>query len=279
MKKITERTVSNKMKVLERKALSNKHEWGNVLICAGSFGMAGAAVMAGHGALKGGSGLVTYYVNRDIIPILQTSLPQAMCIDIEEEILLSKYDSIAIGPGLLTDLGEKRLHRFLRGYGNNLIIDAESLNVLARSDTLYMVKERVGGTVLTPHEGEMARLLGVSGKAVKEDRIGAARQLWEKTKATVVLKGYETIVITEKGDEYCNSTGNPGLATGGTGDVLTGLIAAFASQGMDSKDAAICAVYVHGKAGDKCAKAFGEISMNAMDVAHMIGPTIKKIME
>lgn len=271
--------VASALKHIERSPLSGKYDYGHTLICAGSPGMAGAAVLAGRSALKGGSGLVTYYVDQTIIPILQTSVPEAMCIDIENDILLSKYDAIAVGPGLLTELGEKRLERFLKGYGNNLIIDAESLNVLAKSNKLNMVKERLGRTILTPHEGEMARLLGVQSSAVKEDRMGAARQLHERTKATVVLKGYETIVVSADGKEFVNTSGNPGLATAGTGDVLTGLIAAFSAQGLDVKQAAICGVYVHGKAGDLCAKKHGQISMTAGDVVEKLGQVIKDIVE
>ena len=279
MVKITKKYVSEKMKEIKRRPDANKYSSGSIMICAGSYGMAGAAIMCGKGALYSGAGLITYNVVEEIIPVLQVAVPEAMCTSIEKDMLLSKYDAIAIGPGLLTEIGERRLRRFIKGYNNKLIVDAESLNILAKTKSLDLIKERTESTVLTPHEGEMARLIGFDSTAVKEDRVGAARKLHELTGADVVLKGHETIVITRDGDEFINSTGNPGMATGGSGDVLTGLITSLAAQGLSSSDAAVCGVYIHGRAGDICAKEYGVLGMSALDIADKLREALADVLK
>jgi NAD(P)H-hydrate epimerase len=271
MESITADSVKEKLHLIKRAEDANKTDLGHLLICAGSFGMAGAAVMCGTGALKCGSGLVSFYCQKEIIPILQISLPQAMCIDIDSNVTMMKYSAIAIGPGFLIKSGEKSLSRFISGYAGTMVIDAQSLNVLAeRRGLMDELKRRSGDSVLTPHEGEMARLLGVESKAVKEDRIGAALRLHDLTGSTIVLKGSGTIIVKKDGSALINTTGNPGMATGGSGDVLTGMTAAPAAQGMCADDAAECGVFLHGMAADICRRYTGEISMTAMDIADAV---------
>lgn len=268
MEQITKETVRKKLSVIRRADDANKSDLGHLLICAGSYGMAGAAVMCGTGALKSGSGLVTFYCNKEIIPILQVSLPQAMCIDIDNNVVMQKFSALAIGPGLMTKTGERRLGDFINGFTRPMVIDAQALNVLASApDMMAAVKKRTGDTVMTPHEGEMARLLGKESRDVKADRTGAVHRLHEMTGSVAVLKGKETLIAGKNGKVYINTTGNPGMATGGSGDVLTGMIAALAAQGMSAEDAAVCGVFLHGRAADICRRYTGEISMTAMDIA------------
>ena len=270
MIKITRDLVKEKLQVIERKSDANKKDFGHLLICAGTEGMAGAAVMCGKGAVKSGCGLLTYYVEKEIIPILQVTLPEAMCIDLESDPDLGKYDSVAIGPGLLNKMGPTRLERFVKEFDGPLVIDAESLNVIAKNDHFDDLTERLNNTVLTPHEGEMARMLDIDYRVVRKDRQAAAKQLQKKTGAVVVLKGRNTIVASSGSMMHVNTSGNAGMATGGSGDVLTGMIAALCCQGMNAHDAALCAVYIHGRAGDLAAGKKGMISMTAMDIIEEI---------
>ena len=285
MKKLTEDIIKKDLEAIKRKEDANKTDFGHLLVCAGTFGMAGAAVMCGGAALRSGCGLLTFMAEKEIIHILQTSLPQAMCMDIEKDAEPGKYSAIAIGPGLVNRAGEGKLERLLTGsedgskaeYEGEMVIDAQSLNVIAENGWHERLKNKGTGRVLTPHEGEMARLLGVDSKTVKVDRPGAAEKLYEMTGCNIVLKGKETIICGAEG-LFVNPTGNPGMATGGSGDVLTGMIAAFACQGMTAFDAACAGVYIHGLAGDLAAGKYGVVSMTALDITEMIPAALNKML-
>jgi NAD(P)H-hydrate epimerase len=194
-----------------------------------------------------------------------------MCIDIEKNLEMGKYDAVTFGPGLVNEISARRLKlkRFMTEYNVPLIMDAEALKMTAENNDFEILKKRNGNTVLTPHEGEMAKLLGVDYKDVRSNREAAAIQLQKMSGAVVVLKGSKTLVASGS-MMHVNTSGNPGMATGGSGDILTGMIASLAAQGMNVCDAAVCAVYLHGRAGDIAAQKKGMISMNAMDLIEEI---------
>ena len=156
-----------------------------------------------------------------------------------------------------------------------MVLDADALNLLAEDESL--LHDACGSVVLTPHPGEAGRLLGYSAKQINEDRTGSALQLAEKYSATVVLKGANTVVATPDQKTYVNTTGNPGMATAGSGDVLTGIISALAGQGLDGVRAALAGVYIHGLAGDIGAKKHGEYGLLASDIAAYTGVAIDRI--
>jgi len=253
---------------------ANKGDFGRVLVVAGSKGMAGAAILCAKGALRAGAGLVTVSVDDELLPIIQCAVPEATCVPraFNAE-MLSVYDSIAIGPGLGVSGETLELVTYiLENYGGKIVLDADALNVIA--GTNITLDE---DTVITPHPGEAARLLGIDVPSVQSQREASASVLAEKFRCVAVLKGSSTLIAgTNPGEDlYINNTGNPGMATGGSGDVLTGVIASFLGQGMDSRTAACAGVYIHGFAGDLLAKELGEYGLIAGDLPLGIARTIK----
>jgi NAD(P)H-hydrate epimerase len=259
------------------------------MIIAGSLGKAGAAVMAAKGALRSGAGLVSVAAPLGLIPVIQQQVMEAMCIPAGENIdgtlgigaeneLLKASDSMsacAIGPGLTTHYETVHVVRnLLQRMTLPLVIDADGLNAIAgTSDILKKAKAPV---VVTPHPGEMARLLGVTADEVQKDRIGASSDFAKQYGVTVVLKGAGTIIAAPHGEVFINTTGNPGMARGGTGDVLTGMIGSLLAQGYGPTPAACLAVYLHGLAGDLAAEEKGETGMIAGDVVEKIPEAILK---
>jgi len=267
---------------------ANKGDFGRVLVIAGSKGMAGAAILCVKGALRAGAGLVTVSLPNELFPIMQTAVPEAICTkrpggatydggDTLNTVMsperLAAFDSIVIGPGLGAsfDTWEIVMH-VLENYGGKLVLDADALNVLAGTSTTLDTD-----TVITPHPGEAARLLGVNADIIQSRREASAAVLAEKFGCIVVLKGSGTIVAATNPilKLYLNSTGNPGMATGGSGDVLSGVIAAFLGQGMDTQTAACAGVYIHGFAGDLMVKEYGETGLIAGDLPLGVARTIK----
>lgn len=264
--------------LLDRPATAYKNQYGKILVMAGSPGMAGAAVLCGTACLRTGSGLVQYCVPEIIRDVLQIAVPEATCLPRERDTLNTPYDVIAVGPGLgdhKTDrpLLEHLLHRY-RGI---LVLDADGLNDLTRFHLESAACHCPAHLIMTPHEGEAARLLGTERL---QNRDEAVRALAGQYHATVVLKGHETLICSPDGLMRANrETGNPGMATGGSGDVLTGMIASLAGQGLTAPDAAACGVYLHGAAGDLCMKQFGQAGMLAGDLCRAIPLAMKKIKE
>ncbi len=270
--------------VKERPREIHKGQCGRVLIIAGSVGMAGAAVLSAGGALRSGAGLVKIAAPDKIFPILQTAVPQATCMSISDCFSLRSpevYGAIAIGPGMGVDESNYRLiSGILRDYNGPVILDADGLNSLCRFDKgLETVRQREHMTVMTPHPGEADRLLAAVGeKGVKEKgRVGAAETLAEKTGAVILLKGAGTLVAMNKKGTYINTTGNPGMATGGSGDVLTGVIAALAAYGIDPHDAVKSGAFIHGMAGDIAAERLGQWGMTSVDIVAALPAAFKKI--
>lgn len=260
---------------------TSKRDYGKVLIFAGSEGMMGAGVLCTEAALRGGAGLVTLCCPREWFLVPQTAVPEAMCLARDIDSLtsekLNEYEAIAFGPGLGkgSDVDEL-LFKIFACYSGTLVLDADGLNALAASEELQTAcRPEAGrrcGLILTPHCAEAARLLGCAYADVAADRAAAAALLSERFAATAVVKGHGTVVCLDGGRTFVNTTGNPGMATGGAGDVLTGLTAAFAAQlaarGAETAPAALAAVWLHGKAGDIAARDFGEYSLIAGDITN-----------
>ncbi|OGW50366.1 MAG: hypothetical protein A2078_12860 [Nitrospirae bacterium GWC2_57_9] len=275
-----------------RAADAHKGTFGHLLVVAGSLGKAGAAVMAARSALRSGAGLVSVATPNSQVAIVQQQIVEAMCIPSAESIdgtlgigaeteLLkqaSRMTACAIGPGLSTHYETvTTVRNMVQHMSLPLVIDADGLNALAGS--LDLLKKLKAPVVLTPHPGEMARLLGVSTADVQKDRIDVASGFAAKYKVTVVLKGAGTVVASPDGSIFINSTGNPGMATGGTGDVLTGMIGSFLAQGYTAPQAACLGVYLHGFAGDIVAREKGEPGMIAGDLIEKIPQAIKETID
>ena len=289
---ITEEIVKNRIE--RRKREIHKGDCGRVLIVSGSEGMMGAAILACRGALRSGAGLVQLMIPKELFPIAQAAVPEATCLSRTFPADLQRYDAVALGPGLGT--GEQSVEGvkyILRSYEGPLVLDADGLNIVASCRLFEDLRKRKGKTVITPHMGEAERLLKqgfgendtFSYRSSRyEDRLCIALALREITGAVVVLKGASTIVATSEGKTYINTTGNPGMATGGSGDVLTGLIAGLWAQKsgesrLNGEEAAVCGVFLHGLAGDLAAEFLGEYGLIAGDIADSIPFAIKKILE
>lgn len=270
-------------KLKPREVDAHKGDFGKVCIIGGSVGMSGAAALAGRAALRAGAGLVRVAVPKSVLPIVASIEPCFTTIALPEDdrgrisskaignILdaAGENDALAFGPGVGTS-GELRsvLETLLRQDGLRLVIDADGLNNLAGiRNWPSSLKAR---TILTPHPGEMKRLWSsLFREQLPPERQEQAMKLAQRTKSVVVLKGAGT-VVTDGQQVYVNTTGNPGMATAGSGDVLTGVITALLGQGLSDFDAAVLGVYVHGLAGDIAAERVGQISLIATDIAQAL---------
>ncbi|MGI4735123.1 MAG: NAD(P)H-hydrate dehydratase [Janthinobacterium lividum] len=265
----------------KRAKFGYKNTFGHALLLAGSRGKMGAAVLASGGCLRGGVGLLTVRVPGDGYDIIQTTRPEAMCLpDPQPDFLselpdLTPYQAIGIGPGLgQEDASRAVLERLLREARVPLVIDADALNLLGTHRELLDLLP--SDTVLTPHLGEFARLT----EKTKDDyhRLDLLREFAQRHRCIVVLKGAYTATATPDGQVYFNGTGNPGMGTGGSGDVLTGLMLALrADQRLDAVLAARLAVLAHGHAGDLAAAAMGEAGLIAGDLVAHIGPALQRL--
>jgi hydroxyethylthiazole kinase-like uncharacterized protein yjeF len=265
---------------------SNKGKFGHVLIVGGSYGKAGAAMMASLSALRTGAGLVTTAVPKSILNTVASVAPELMMEPLAEgeegavsfknleglklDSLLKKITVVAIGPGLSTEGDAPAFARqIVEKTTLPIVIDADALNAFEGKANLLNGKGRV--MVLTPHPGEMARLVGMTVKQVEADRIGLARRFATEHHLTLVLKGWRTLVAHPDGSIAVNTTGNPAMAKGGSGDILTGIVAAMLAQYPNDVASAVeAAVYLHGLAGDLAAIAMDEHTVLATDtVAHL----------
>jgi NAD(P)H-hydrate epimerase len=262
---------------------SHKGDFGRVLIVAGSVGKTGAAHLAALGALRSGAGLVTVATPRACLPVVASMGAEYMTIPLEEtpagtvdfraleRVLDVKADVIAAGPGLGQDPGTSAfVHGLVERSGIPLVLDADALNAFAGEPERLAGREGVE-IVITPHPGEMARLLNVPVEAVQQDRLGRARSFAASHRLHVVLKGHRTLIAGAEGRSFVNLTGNAGMATGGTGDLLTGMIAAWLAQLLDAEAACKLAVYLHGAAGDLAESDEGQIALMATDIAGRLG--------
>jgi NAD(P)H-hydrate epimerase len=262
-----------------RAAESHKGSFGRVLVVGGAPGTAGAAALAARGALRSGAGLVDVACPESVYEMIGAAVTEALvhplpsaddgslgvsAADLAD--LVEAASVVVIGPGLGTGAAAATMVRELvRGESPPVVVDADGLNALG--DDLATVAESSGVRILTPHPGEAGRLLGCDTREVQADRPAAVRELADRSGAIVVLKGYRSLIAAPGRVTVVNPTGNPGMATGGTGDVLAGAIGALLGQGLEPFRAAWVGAWLHGAAGDAVAAEVGEISMTAGDLA------------
>ncbi|HJW15654.1 MAG TPA: NAD(P)H-hydrate dehydratase [Flavisolibacter sp.] len=264
-----------------RNEFSHKGNFGHALLIAGSYGKMGAAVLATRACMRSGAGLTTVFVPRCGYSILQSTAPEAMVMTDEKEEHLSslpgeldKYAAIGIGPGIGTEESTQKIVSFItRRYTRPLVIDADALNILSQHKDL--LSHIPADSILTPHPKEFDRLFG--DHANDFERINTASIKASELKCIVVLKGHHTIVATPGGQIFFNSTGNAGMAKGGSGDVLTGILTALKAQGYESEQAAILGVYIHGLAGDLAASKLSMESMLASDIIEALSIAFPQI--
>lgn len=277
----------------EREAASHKGDYGHVLLVAGSPGKAGAAVLAARAAVRGGAGLVTAAVPEPVLNVVDLGSIESMTLPLPAaesgQIARAALDEVvaaaegkaalAMGPGLGQDPETaETVRRLALAVPLPLVLDADAINAFAGHRSRELAK-REAETVLTPHPGELGRVLSIPSSEVQADRVAAARRAAAETGTVVVLKGNRTLIAIPDGTVYINPTGNPGMATGGTGDVLTGLIAALLGQGLEALEAACLGVYLHGLAGDLAAEAKGQASLAAGDLLDFLPAAFKALEE
>ncbi|MFZ5969464.1 MAG: NAD(P)H-hydrate dehydratase [Bacillota bacterium] len=273
-----------------RKKDTHKGNYGKAYIVAGSTGMTGAAMLTAEAILRSGAGLLKVAIPQSLNNIMEVRLTEAITVplpelkrgcvgisDIDKIIkIMEQSDVIAVGPGS----GQSReLEEVLRNVFENssipMVLDADALNAIAHRLELFNLLK--SPAVLTPHVGEMSRMTGISVEEINANRIQIAQDFSKKWNAIIVLKGVRTVVASPEGEVYINTTGNPGMATAGSGDVLTGIITGFIAQGIDPFLAAAAAVYVHGDAGDRAAERLGEYGLIAGDLVLELPQAIKNI--
>ncbi len=275
--------------VTPRAPESHKGDFGRVLIVAGSVGRTGAAALAAEGAMRSGAGLVTVACPRSCQPVIAALGREFMTEPLEETpfgnvdvaaaeaVLALHADVVALGPGLGIGAGVAGfVHEILERGDAPLVLDADALTAFA-GDPARLTGREGRDVIVTPHPGEMARLLGCAVEDVQADRMGTAADFARTHRLYVVLKGHRTLIATPDGKLFVNPTGSPGMATGGTGDVLTGMLAAWLAQLLDAEAACRLAVYLHGAAGELADADSGEVSMTAGDLIDHVGDAILEL--
>lgn len=255
--------------VLPRLKNSHKGTFGHALLISGSYGKMGATVLCSKACLRTGVGLLTAHIPQCGLSVLQTAVPEAMCTTSDDATHITnlpeieKFDAIGIGPGLGTDIQTQNILKLLiQNIKNPFVIDADALNILAENKTWLAFLPSL--CILTPHPKEFERLVG---KWINdEERLKLQTEFSIKNNLVVVLKGSNTSIALPNGKVYFNSSGNPGMATAGSGDVLTGIITSLLAQGYSSENAAVLGVYLHGVAGDIVAENLGQESLIASDI-------------
>jgi hydroxyethylthiazole kinase-like uncharacterized protein yjeF len=266
-----------------RRPDTHKGDYGHLLVISGSVGKTGAAAMACEAALRIGAGLVTLAIPKSLNAIMEIKLTEVMTEPLPEtpkqSLSLRAFNSIlrlcenkkavVIGPGLGTFKETQSLVlKLIKTLDLPVVLDADGLTALATQPKILPTANR--SLILTPHPGEMARLIQSTPKEVQEDRIGISRNFSQSRQVHLILKGHRTLITTPKGEVFINPTGNPGMASGGTGDVLTGMIGGLICQGFEILPSLQIAVYLHGLAGDKVASERGEKSLVATDIIEKI---------
>jgi hydroxyethylthiazole kinase-like uncharacterized protein yjeF len=266
----------------ERGKFTHKGNFGHALLMSGSYGKMGAAVLAAEAALRSGAGLVTAHIPRKGYNIIQTAVPEAIVsLDAAEEFIssypdISKYNAIAIGPGIDTkEETQKALKLLIQNYSIPVIFDADALNILAENKTWLSFLPK--NSILTPHPKEFERLAGKP--ANDTERLQMQKEFSIKFGVYIIYKGAYTTISTPDGKFFFNSTGNPGMATGGSGDVLTGILLGLKACGYSSMETAILGVYLHGKAGDIAKELEGEESLIARDIIDNLGEAFMSVKE
>ncbi len=288
--KETDRLLFNKA-VFNRPDDSNKGTLGSLLCICGSYGMAGAAIMAGKAALRCGIGLLKIAVPKSIYPVCATNILESVYYPLEEtsngiisskntDFLLEmceKSSAVVIGCGLsVCDDTKNLVQSVITNCEKPLVIDADALNCICNKPEI--LKNLKAPAIITPHPGEMARLLHSTPKTVNSNRENTAIDFAKKFGVVTVLKGAGTIIASPDGEVYINHTGNSGMATGGSGDVLSGIIGSLLAQGASPINAAAAGVFLHGTIGDLAAEKLGKISMLPTDMIDMIPTAYLKLM-
>lgn len=288
--KETDRLLFNKA-VFNRPDDSNKGTLGSLLCICGSYGMAGAAIMAGKAALRCGIGLLKIAVPKSIYPVCATNILESVYYPLEEtsngvisskntDFLLEmceKSSAVVIGCGLsVCDDTKNLVQSVITNCEKPLVIDADALNCICNKPEI--LKNLKAPAIITPHPGEMARLLHSTPKMVNSNRENTAIDFAKKFGVVTVLKGAGTIIASPDGEVYINHTGNSGMATGGSGDVLSGIIGSLLAQGASPINAAAAGVFLHGTIGDLAAEKLGKISMLPTDMIDMIPTAYLKLM-
>jgi ADP-dependent NAD(P)H-hydrate dehydratase / NAD(P)H-hydrate epimerase len=270
-----------------RRPDAHKGDAGRVAIVAGSRGKTGAAILAARGALRAGGGLVTVFCAQSLELVIVAALTEAMTRGLAEDegVLsaeaarpaaeaLADFDAAAVGPGLGSGEGIVAVLRRILSSKLPLVCDADALNAFAGHPEAF---RRRPATVLTPHPGEAARLLGTTTRVVQSNRLAAAQKLARAARAVVILKGAGSLIATPSGRVTVNPTGTPLMATAGSGDVLTGAVGALLAAGLDPETAAIAAAYLHGAAGERLEERFGDAGLLASELADAIPEVRKKL--
>lgn len=263
-----------------RLPFTGKRDYGSALFFAGSTGMMGAAVLCSRSCMKSGAGIATVHSAYGGLSVLQTASPETLFEPDRDEHFISdmtihhQHQVVAVGPGIGTrDATIDALESLLKNCQTPLLLDADALNCISRRPALLTMLPR--NTVITPHIGEFDRLFGEHKSG--EERLAKAVEMAKYYNIIIVLKGHYTVTVRPTGKVYFNSTGNPGMATAGAGDVLTGVITAFMAQGYRPEHAATIGVYIHGLAGDIAADELGEIGVTSSDIADRIGRAVRMI--
>ena len=273
----------------QRDLNTNKGSYGRLLLVAGSYGMAGAAVLSARAASRAGAGLVTLASCKEVVDVLQQNVPEATCVPLpgkngsisgeaagELERLLEGKTAVAMGPGLGSgDSVAAVIGALITNYDITKVIDADAINALAGH--MEFLDHMKGEAILTPHPKEFSRLSGLELQEILQNPLKAAVDFAVEYEVTLVLKGSTTIIADQFGNATLVCVGTPGMAKGGSGDVLTGIIAGFAAQGKDPYEAALAGVYIAGMAGERAAELEGEYSMTPMDAVNSIGYAIDQI--
>lgn len=277
-------------KLPQRKPDTHKKECGKVFVLAGSVGMTGAAAMTSQAALRAGAGIVTLGVPQSLNEIMEEKLTEVMTYPLTEtaertldagaydEVVkkVKEFDVLAIGPGLTEHESTVKLVRdLLENVKLPVVLDADGLNALAGQTPL--LKKRSAETIITPHPGELGRLVGKTAAEVQEDRVGLAKKAATQWKVVCVLKGTRSVIADPSGEVFINSTGNAGMASAGTGDVLTGIISSLWAQGLKCLHAAVLGTYLHGLAGDMATKDKTIYGLVATDLIEYLPRAIKSL--
>jgi len=275
---ITDEDAGNILRI--RRRFSHKGTYGHALLIAGSYGMTGAAVLAARAAIKAGTGLLTTHIPRKCVEIVQVAVPESLISIDESDIIFTglqeteKFTAAGIGPGLNQKPNTKKgLVNLLHDFRNPMVIDADALNILGATENWagYLPDN----VILTPHPKEYERLFGKQENSFK--RLEQQLKFSIEHRCVIVLKGAYTCITTPQGKIWFNTSGNPGMARGGSGDVLTGMILGILAQGYSATDAAILGVYLHGKAGDLAASENGVNGLTPSDIIHNMGKAFRVI--
>jgi hydroxyethylthiazole kinase-like uncharacterized protein yjeF len=262
-----------------RTKFAHKGTYGHAALVCGSYGMMGAAVLSSLACLRSGAGKLSSFIPTCGYTILQTAVPEAMCVVSGEDHLLSapgieKFDAVGIGPGIgMHSSHKKLLAEIFEKVNSPMVIDADALNCIAENKAL--LKSIPPSSILTPHPKEFERLFGRSENDFERSR--SALQMSKELNLYIILKGHYSFISTPGGQGFFNSTGNAGMATAGTGDALTGIITGLLARGYDPPGSSLLGVYLHGLAGDHAANKFGEEAMIAGDIVDHLGEAFKQI--